>query len=62
MPTGLVANLYGPVEGKRHHSAMLAESDLYNRPTLILTGLGLAAFLKQARPFRGLAELVAGII
>ena len=62
VPTGLVANLNGPVEGKRHHSAMLAESGLYNRPTLILTGLGLAAFLKQARPFRGLAELVAAII
>ena len=62
VPTGLVANLYSPVEGKRHHSAMLAESGLYNRPTLILTGLGLAAFLKQARPFGGLAELVAGII
>ena len=62
VPAGLVANLYGTVEGKRHHSAMLAESGLYNRPTLILTGLGLAGFLKQARPFRGLAELVAGII
>ena len=62
VPTGLVANLYDPVEGKRHHSAMLAESGLYNTPTLILTGLGLAEFLKQARPFCGLAELVAGII
>ena len=29
---GLVANLYGgPVEGKRHDSAMLAESGLYNQ-------------------------------
>ena len=27
-PNGLVANLYGPVEGKRHDSGMLAMSDL----------------------------------
>ena len=32
------------------------------RPTLILRGLSLAGFLRQARPFRGLVELVAGII
>lgn len=31
VPNGLVANLYGPVEGKRHDSAMLAESGLYNQ-------------------------------
>ena len=27
-PNGLVANLYGPVEGKRHDSGMLAMSGL----------------------------------
>ena len=27
-PNGLIANLYGPVEGKRHDSGMLAESGL----------------------------------
>ncbi len=27
-PNGLIANLYGPVEGRRHDSAMLAMSDL----------------------------------
>ena len=31
VPNGLVANLYGPVEGKRHGSTMLAESGLYNQ-------------------------------
>ncbi|CAB4033906.1 Hypothetical predicted protein [Paramuricea clavata] len=31
VPNGLVANLFGPVEGKRHDSAMLAQSDLYNK-------------------------------
>lgn len=31
VPNGLVANLYGPVEGKKHDSAMLAESGLYNK-------------------------------
>ena len=25
-PNGLVANLYGPVEGRRHNSGMLADS------------------------------------
>ena len=28
MPNGLIANLYGPVEGKRHDSAMLTQSQL----------------------------------
>ena len=31
VPNGLVANLFGPVEGKRHDSSMLAESNLYNQ-------------------------------
>jgi len=30
-PNGLIANLYGPVEGKRHDSAMLRMSDLLNQ-------------------------------
>lgn len=30
-PNGLVANLFGPVEGKRHDSAMLAESGLLQK-------------------------------
>ena len=28
-PNGLVSNLYGPVEGRRHYSTMLAKSGLY---------------------------------
>ena len=31
VPSGLVANLFGPMEGKRHDSSMLAESNLYNQ-------------------------------
>lgn len=31
VPNGLVANLYGPVEGKRHDSYTLNQSDLYNQ-------------------------------
>ena len=30
-PNGMIANLYGPVEGKRHDSGMLAESKLLNQ-------------------------------
>ena len=30
-PNGLVANLYGPVEGKRHENYMLNQSDLNNQ-------------------------------
>lgn len=30
-PNGLVANMYGPVEGKRHDSGMLRDSDLYTQ-------------------------------
>ena len=29
-PSGMIANLYGPVEGKRHDSAMLAQSGILN--------------------------------
>ena len=31
LPNGLIANLYGPVAGKRHDSCMLAESGLLNQ-------------------------------
>ena len=30
-PNGLIANLYGPVEGKRHDSGMLMDSGLLNQ-------------------------------
>ena len=30
-PNGLIANLYGPMEGKRHDSGMLADSNLLNQ-------------------------------
>ena len=30
-PNGLIVNLYGPVEGKKHDSAMLTTSNLYNQ-------------------------------
>ena len=30
-PNGLIANLYGSVEGKRHDSAMLAQSQVLNQ-------------------------------
>ena len=30
-PNGLIANLYEPVEGKRHDSGMLVDSDLLNQ-------------------------------
>ena len=30
-PSGLIANLYGPVEGKRHDSSMLMDSSLLNQ-------------------------------
>ena len=32
-PDGMIANLYGPVEGKRHDSGMLAESGLLQQLT-----------------------------
>ena len=31
IPNGLIANLYGPVEGKRHDSAILAQSQVLNQ-------------------------------
>ena len=34
MPNGLIAILYGPIEGKRHDSTMLAESRLLDQMQL----------------------------
>ena len=33
-PNGIIANLYGPIEGKRHGSAMLVESRLLGQMQL----------------------------
>ena len=30
-PNGLIANLFGPIEGKRHDSAMLAQSQIFEQ-------------------------------
>ena len=30
-PNGLIANLYGPVEGRRHDSGLLADSGIYQQ-------------------------------
>ncbi|KAK3746634.1 hypothetical protein QZH41_012839 [Actinostola sp. cb2023] len=30
IPNGIIANLYGPVEGRKHDSGMLADSEIYN--------------------------------
>lgn len=39
IPNGLVANLYGPMEGRRHDSAMLAESQLLDQLDLLFQGV-----------------------
>lgn len=39
-PCGLIANLFGPMEGRRHDMAMLDESDLLNQMQLHLTPPG----------------------
>ena len=31
MPNGLIANLFGPVEGKQHDCALLRESDILTK-------------------------------
>ena len=30
-PNGMIANLFGPIEGRRHDSALLAESQVYQQ-------------------------------
>ena len=35
-PNGLVANLFGPVEGRRHDSGMLRDSGLYTQLQIML--------------------------
>ena len=55
VPNRLVANLYGPVEGKRHDSSMLAESSLCNQLVLysrVTNGDPLCLYGDPAYPHR----------
>ena len=63
-PNGLIANLYGPIEGQRHDSAMLAQSGLLNelelhcnndigRPFCIYGDLAYPLRAHIQRPFQG---------
>ncbi|CAH3183760.1 unnamed protein product [Porites lobata] len=54
-PNGLVANLYGPVEGKKHDAGMLRDSGLYNdlqRYAFSPTGQPLCIYGDPAYPLR----------
>ena len=54
-PNGIVANIYGPVEGKRHDSGMLAESGLLNefqQHSFAPNGDPLCIYGDPAYPFR----------
>ena len=55
-PNGLIANLYGPVEGKRHDAGMLADSGLLNELQQFSfsprTGLPLCIYGDPAYPLR----------
>ena len=55
IPSGLVANLYGPVEGRRHDAGMLKESGLLNilqRRAVTPTGDILCIYGDPAYPLR----------
>ena len=55
IPSGLVANLYGPVEGRRHDAGMLKESGLLNilqRRAVTPTGAILCIYGDPAYPLR----------
>ena len=55
IPSGLVANLYGPVEGRRHDAGMLKESGLLNilqRRAVTPTGAILCFYGDPAYPLR----------
>ena len=55
IPSGLVANLYGPVEGRRHDAGMLQESGLLNilqRRAVTPTGDILCIYGDPAYPLR----------
>ena len=56
LPNGLVGNLFGPIEGRRHDSFMLAESgllqDLQRFSNCPLTGLPLCIYGDPAYPIR----------
>ena len=54
-PNGLIANLYGPVEGKQHDSGMLAESGLLTdlqQHSFTLNGQPLCIYGDMAYPIR----------
>lgn len=52
MPNGLIANLYGPVEGSKHDSSMLRESGLLDILSNLTTadGMPLALYGDKAYP------------
>lgn len=55
IPNGLISNLYGPVEGRRHDSGMLAESNLLTALTTYAydtAGNGLCIYGDLAYPLR----------
>ena len=55
IPSGLVVNLYGPVEGRRHDAGMLKESGLLNilqRRAVTPTGDILCIYGDPAYPLR----------
>lgn len=43
-PDGMIANLFGPIEGKRHDAGMLRESGLLNELELHMTDINETVF------------------
>ena len=50
-PNGLIANLFGPVEGRRHDSAMLAMLEQLEQHSFNLDGQPLCIYRDPAYPF-----------
>ena len=56
VPNGLVANMFGPFEGRRHDAALLADSGLLTKldalPGLAVNGNAFALYGDPAYPLR----------
>ncbi|CAH3176125.1 unnamed protein product [Porites lobata] len=55
LPSGMIAHMYGPVEGRKHDAGMLADSGLLadlQRNTFSLTGQPLCLYGDPAYPLR----------
>ena len=51
LPNGIIANMFGPVEGRRHDAALLAESGIMDKITEFLSEQNNPLYLNGDQPY-----------